>query len=330
MPRTAVIALGGNAFTRAGQRGTHDEQRTNALSMARTIADVRAAGWSVVVVHGNGPQVGNLSIQNEEGRALVPSQPLHSLGAMTQGELGSLICLAVREVNPDIDVCAMVTHVLVDRDDPAFANPTKPIGPFFTAERVSALATERGWAVAEDAGRGYRRVVASPRPVRIIEAEAVRQLADAGTVVVAGGGGGVPVTQSPSGLVGVEAVIDKDYVAARLGHELGADALVMVTGVPQVLLDFGQPTQRPLSEVDVADLERHLDGEEFAEGSMAPKVRAACQFLRGGGSVAVITTPELVSASLEGRRAGTRVVTGPPEAAAGVLARDHANEELAR
>jgi carbamate kinase len=311
MPRTAVIALGGNAFTRTGQRGTYDDQWENAVAMGRTIADVRAAGWRVVVVHGNGPQVGQLAIQNEEGRALVPSQPLFSLGAMTQGELGSMICLAVRAVDPGADVCALVTHVVVARDDPAFDHPTKPIGPFFSAERAAALAGERGWVVTEDAGRGFRRVVPSPQPLSIVESPAVRSLVDRGTVVVAGGGGGVPVLAEGGRLVGVDAVIDKDYVSARLAHELSADALVLVTGVPQVMLDFGGPTERPLHDLSAAQADAFLAAGEFPEGSMAPKIRAARQFLDGGGEMALVTTPELVTATLQGPGVGTRITAAP-------------------
>jgi carbamate kinase len=330
MAHTAVIALGGNAFTRAGQPGTYDEQLANARAMARTIASVRAAGWAVVIVHGNGPQIGNLAIQNEEGRALVPAQPLFSLDAMTQGELGSLICLAMHEVDPQVDVCALVTHVLVDQHDPAFEHPTKPIGPFFTAERAARLAAERDRVVTEDSGRGYRRVVASPRPTRIVESRSVRALVEAGTVVVAGGGGGVPVVQTDGGFRGADAVIDKDYVAAQLAHELTADALVLVTGVEHILLDFGLPTQRPLTEVDTHELGSHLLAGQFAEGSMAPKVRAACQFVQTGGTVAVVTTPELVAAALDGSGPGTRVVAGlPPSQQAAPTAR-RTDQEMTR
>lgn len=311
MPRTAVIALGGNAFTRAGQRGTYDDQWQNAQAMARTIADVRADGWQVVVVHGNGPQVGRLAIQNEEGRALVPSQPLFSLGAMTQGELGSMICLALRAVDPDADVCAVVTHVVVGHDDPAFHHPTKPIGPFFTAERAASLAEDRGWVVTEDAGRGFRRVVPSPDPLSIVESPAVRSLVDRGTVVVAGGGGGVPVLADGGHLAGVDAVVDKDYVSARLAHELSADALVLVTGVPHVMLDFGGPAERPVLELSAAEVGDLLAAGEFAEGSMAPKIRAARRFLDGGGQLALVTTPELVQAALRAPGVGTRITAGP-------------------
>jgi hypothetical protein len=186
MPKTAVVALGGNALTRAGQSGTYEGQTHNARTMARTVLAIRRSGWNVVIVHGNGPQVGNLAIQQEEGRQLVPAQPLFSLGAMTQGEIGSMIGLALRADEPDIAVAALITHVVVSPDDPAFASPTKPIGPFFTSERAAELAIERGWTVAEDSGRGVRRVVASPRPIEVLETSAIRSLLADGTVVVAG------------------------------------------------------------------------------------------------------------------------------------------------
>src|SRR6185437_13161120 len=168
MPKTVVVALGGNAFTRAGQTGTYEEQHSNALTMARSVLSIRRGGWNVVIVHGNGPQVGNLSIQQEEARRLVPIQPLFSLGAMTQGEIGSLISLALRAIDADVTVAALITHVVVSPDDPAFGAPTKPIGPFFTRERASELAAEHGWVVGPDSGRGFRRMVASPQPVELV------------------------------------------------------------------------------------------------------------------------------------------------------------------
>jgi len=278
------------------------------------------AGWEVVLVHGNGPQVGNLAIQQEEGSDAVPEQPLFSLGAMTQGQLGSLFALALRKVlgarAPDI--VPLVTHSEVDPADPAFADPTKPIGPFFTAEEAQAFAAERGWAVREDAGRGWRRVVPSPEPVRILESGPIRTLLDAGVVVIAAGGGGIPVVAAPGGYRGVEAVIDKDYAAERLATALGAEALVLVTSVEAVLLDYGTPKQRAMLEMSVEDAEAHLAEGQFPAGSMGPKVRAGVRFLRHGGEVAVITTPALVYASLEGTvselegRPGTRIVRVRP------------------
>ena len=169
MPKTAVVALGGNAFTRAGQTGTYEEQSRNALAMARSVLAIGRAGWNVVIVHGNGPQVGNLAIQQEEGRGLVPAQPLFSLGAMTQGGIGSLIELALHAGESDVAVAALITHVVVSPEDPAFGSPTKPIGPFFTGKQADELAAERGWTVGDDSGRGFRRLVPSPHPIEVVE-----------------------------------------------------------------------------------------------------------------------------------------------------------------
>jgi carbamate kinase len=318
MSKTAVVALGGNAFTRAGQTGTYEEQSDNALTMARCVLAIRRAGWDVVIVHGNGPQVGNLSIQQEEGRRLVPMQPLFSLGAMTQGEIGSLISLALRASDVDVAVAALITHVIVSPEDPAFGVPAKPIGPFFTAERASDLAAERGWVVGDDSGRGFRRVVASPQPIEVIETAAIKSLVSSGTLVIAGGGGGVPVVPGNAGLRGTEAVIDKDHVAGQLAASLAAQALVFVTDVPRLMLDFGRPAERALGEIDLASAERYQRDGQFPAGSMGPKVRAATRFLRSGGEVAVITTPELAARTVEptgdaaqngrGNGMGTRIV----------------------
>ena len=314
MPKTAVVALGGNALTRAGQTGTYDEQSDNAVTMARAVMGLRRSGWRVVIVHGNGPQVGNLAIQHEEGRRLVPAQPLFSLGAMTQGQIGSLISLALRAEQIDLPVAAVVTHVVVSPDDPAFARPSKPIGPFFTKARASELAAKRGWTVDDDSGRGFRRRVASPRPVTIVETPAIEALVASGSIVIAAGGGGVPVVSTGSGLRGVEAVIDKDYVAGQLASALGAQALVFVTDVPRLMIDFGDPTERALAEIDVDAAERYQQDGQFPPGSMGPKVDAATRFLRSGGDVAVISTAALAPVTLdstdagEGSGTGTRIV----------------------
>jgi carbamate kinase len=312
MPKTAVVALGGNALTRAGQTGTYDEQSDNAVSMARAVMGLRRSGWRVVIVHGNGPQVGNLAIQHEEGRRLVPAQPLFSLGAMTQGQIGSLISLALRAEQIDLPVAAVVTHVVVSSDDPAFARPSKPIGPFFTKARASELAAKRGWTVDDDSGRGFRRRVASPRPVTIVETPAIEALVTSGSIVIAAGGGGVPVVSTDTGLRGVEAVIDKDYVAGQLASALGAQALVFVTDVPRLMIDFGDPTERALAEIDVDAAERYQQDGQFPPGSMGPKVDAATRFLRSGGDVAVISTAALAAVTLDstdaGDGTGTRIV----------------------
>ncbi len=324
MAKTAVVALGGNALIREGQTGTYSEQEANATAMAKSVCSLLRTGWRVVLVHGNGPQVGNLAIQQEEGASLVPPQPLFALGSMTQGQLGSLICLALHKVGDPwlTGAVAVVTHVAVAADDPAFAAPSKPIGPFFSAEEAATLGEARHWAMKEDAGRGYRRVVASPEPVGIVETSAIRVLLEAGQVVVAAGGGGVPIVRTATGYAGVDAVIDKDYSAQQLATSLAAEALVLVTGVESVLLDYGTPQQRPIEEIACAEAERYLGEGQFPDGSMGPKVRAAVRFLRHGGEVAVITSPELVYASLEGTvsqlegTVGTRIVRVRPTLAA--------------
>lgn len=309
----ALIALGGNALCGADQTGTYTEQRENARAMAASIGELIDAGWQVVVVHGNGPQVGALGVQQEAAAPLVPPQPLFSLSAMTQGYLGSLIALALHErLGRDQQVVSVVTHVVVHGDDPAFAEPSKPIGPFYSATEARRLAEERRWTMAEDAGRGFRRVVPSPEPLGILEAESIRRIVDAGMVVIACGGGGVPVTMSVDGYVGVDAVIDKDLAAQRLASALGVDALALVTNVPAVQLGHGTPRQHDLHELGVDDAERYLTEGQFAAGSMGPKIAAAIRFIREGGEAVAITTPTLLASTMaatDGRPAGT-LVTG--------------------
>lgn len=309
MPKSVVMALGGNALTAAGQHGTYEEQAANAATMARSIRELLDEGWRVVIVHGNGPQVGNLAIQQDRGRSEVPEMPLFSLDAMTQGQLGSLLAIALyRACAGRHHIVATLSHVIVDLADPAFEHPTKPIGPFLTEAEAQAVAAAKGWTVQEDSGRGYRRVVPSPLPRGFVEIEAIRLLVEAGLVVVAGGGGGIPVARHDGVWDGVDAVIDKDHAAAELALQLGADALVLVTGVEAVMLDFGRPTQRSLDLVDVDEVERHLADGQFPAGSMGPKMRAADRFVRGGGAVAVVTTADRAAATL---RAGTDPGSGP-------------------
>jgi carbamate kinase len=314
MLKTVVVALGGNAITRSGEAGTHAEQAANARRMAESVCRVRDAGWSVVIVHGNGPQIGNLAIQQDAGASHVPGLPLFCLGAMTEGQLGSLLSLALREAGAGRlpGIVSVVTHTVVDADDPAFARPTKPIGPFLEEETARRQAQEMGWTVGEDAGRGYRRLVASPEPRRIVELDDIRCLVDHGSVVVAAGGGGVPVVQDGHVLRGVDAVIDKDLAAERLASALNAHALVLVTGVPRVVLDFGTPDARDVAEMTADEADAHASEGQFPEGSMGPKVRAAVRFVSSTGGTAVITDPERVCASLDpggGHGAtGTRIV----------------------
>jgi carbamate kinase len=307
----ALIALGGNALCGADQTGTYTEQRENARAMAASIGELIDTGWRVVVVHGNGPQVGALGVQQEAAATLVPPQPLFSLSAMTQGYLGSVIALALHErLGREHQVVSVVTHVVVHGDDPAFAAPSKPIGPFYSATEAHRLASERRWVMAEDAGRGFRRVVPSPEPLGILEADTIRRIFDDGMVVISCGGGGVPVTMTVDGYVGVDAVIDKDLAAQRLASALGVEALALVTSVPAVQLGHGTPRQHDLHELGVDDAERYLAEGQFAAGSMGPKVAAAIRFIREGGEAVAITTPALLASTMaasDGRPAGTLV-----------------------
>lgn len=313
MRKTVVVALGGNAITREGQAGTFDDQLANAREMAEAICVMRVAGWNVVIVHGNGPQVGNLAIQQEEAAHRVPELPLFWLVAMTEGQLGSLLTLALREVGgPDLPgVVTVVTHMLVDAADPAFARPTKPIGPFLDEATARRHATERGWTVGSDAGRGYRRLVASPEPRGIVELDGIRALVDRGSVVVATGGGGIPVVADGGVLRGVDAVIDKDLAAERLASSLGADVLMLVTGVPQVMLDFGTPGARAVDTMTAGEAAAHAAAGQFPEGSMGPKIRAAVRFVDATGGTAVITDAAHAAAAVDAG-GGTRIVAARP------------------
>ncbi len=314
-PRTVVIALGGNAITLEGQSGTYDEMLANCQSLAKSIVAIHQAGWKVIITHGNGPQVGNLAVQQDKAEDFVPSQPLFALGAMTQGLIGHLIESALlNESGLEAgSVVSVVTHVAIDQDDPAFKRPTKPIGPFYTLDQAQEHSARTGQQVVEDAGRGYRVVVASPRPRRILERTAIATLADQGFMVIAGGGGGIPVIDDHGTIRGVGAVIDKDRAAALLAVELKADALVLVTGVDTVLLDFGKPNQRELNVVAVEEMRAHAQAGQFPEGSMGPKVEAAIDFVEACDGVAVITSASLTSDALDNLLGpGTHIVRRVP------------------
>jgi carbamate kinase len=319
MTRTAVVALGGNALTRKGQAGACDEMLANAAAMASAVNDVIEAGWRVVVVHGNGPQVGNLALQ-QEATTMVPGQPLPLLTAMTQGLLGSLLARAIDLLRGPGTAAALITHVIVDPADPAFRSPSKPIGPFFGRADARGLAETRDWVIQPDSGRGYRRVVASPEPRNVIEIDALRTLVDAGHLVIAGGGGGIPMFGATSHSGAVNAVIDKDRAAGLIAHLLGAEALLLVTAVDRVMLDYGKPTQSELGTITAAEASRYLGEGQFPPGSMGPKIEAALRFLAQGGELTVITSPGLLAATLSGTgpRLGTRIEPGLSLAERGV------------
>lgn len=337
MTKTAVVALGGNALTLPGHAGTCEEMLGSAAALAASVNEVIEAGWRVVIVHGNGPQVGNLALQ-QESTTLVPAQPLGMLGAMTQGQLGSLIALSIDVLRGPGSAVSLITHVTVDRADPAFLVPTKPIGPFFGRAQAERLAADRGWVVQPDSGHGYRRVVASPEPTGIMEIDAIRALVDAGLLVIAAGGGGIPLTgwgstaapsddgmllangPPPVGALPVsryaDAVIDKDRAARLLATLIGAQALLLVTAVDRVMLDYGTPQESSLGAISADQAARYLAEGQFPPGSMGPKIGAALRFLADGGDLAVITSPGLLAETLAGSGpgGGTRIESCPARA----------------
>jgi carbamate kinase len=304
-----VIALGGNAILRSKELSSYEAQFHNVRQTCRTVVSLIKDGAQVVVTHGNGPQVGNLLIQNEAAAALVPEVPLDVCGAETQGQIGYMLQQALRDELRAIGVYrpvgTIVTQVLVNADDPAFAAPTKPIGPFLPREVAERRAREWNETWAEVDQRGWRKLVPSPQPQGIIESDVISTLVDRGVIVIASGGGGVPVLRRPDGrLEGVQAVVDKDTAAYRLARELRADVLLILTDVDGVAVDFGKPTQRFLRHVTLEELEDHLVHEPFSAGSMGPKVRAAYRFVRDGGRQSTICRLEDALAGFRGE-AGT-------------------------
>lgn len=311
--RTIVVALGGNALQRQGEASSRAQQRVADETIAQLLPLIQA-GHRVAIVHGNGPQVGNIVLHEEAiNTEAVPSLPLEDSGAMSQGLIGFWLqqaihdALATRGVH-DKYAASIVTQTVVDQADPAFQNPTKPIGPFYSEEEAKKVQAERGYTVREDSGRGWRRVVPSPKPQEIVEAPVIKALVDAGVLVVSTGGGGIPVLRDASGqLSGVAAVIDKDFGAAKLADTLGADTLLILTSVDAAKVNFGQPTEQSLGEVSVEELQQHIDAGQFAAGSMLPKTQAALSFVAGAsGRTAIITSLEKTADAINGA-AGTRI-----------------------
>lgn len=314
MAKTVVLAFGGNAIVRPGQKGTYEEQKANIQDTCRQVVDLVRAGYRLVITHGNGPQVGSILIKNELAKDVVPAMPLDVLVSNTQASIGYMIQQSLgyelQRAGLNIPVVSLVTQVVVDPGDPAFQNPTKPIGPFYTEEEARRLAAEKGYKVVEDSHRGWRRVVPSPQPLEIIEKEAIKALIHAGIIVVAAGGGGIPVVRRPDGsLGGVEAVIDKDRAARLLASEVGADVLFLLTEVEQVYLDFGRPSQRAVARLTVAEAKKYLAEGQFPPGSMGPKVEAAISFVEAGGEKAIIGSLSQAAAAVSGK-SGTAIVAG--------------------
>jgi carbamate kinase len=309
--KIALIAFGGNALLPDSQRGLQDEQMRHAQKAAELMASVVRKGYELIIVHGNGPQVGNLLIQMEESVTKIPPYSLDICDAMTEGSMGYLLERAIinelRKHSIDKEAITVITQVIVDKDDPAFQAPTKPIGPFYTRFRAKELAREKKWTIVEDAGRGYRRVVPSPKPIDVVPKWVIRDLVQAGRVVIAAGGGGIPVIINSRGLFeGVEAVIDKDYAASLIAREVKVDLFIILTGTDRVYIDYGKPEQKPLDILGIAQARELLLQGQFPAGSMGPKIKAAIEFIEAGGEEVLITSASYLKAALI-NRSGTRI-----------------------
>ncbi len=310
-----VVALGGNAICQAHQKGTTQEQLENVDVTASQIAKLIKAGNEVVVTHGNGPQVGDLMVQMEAGKDLVPAQTMYVCGAMTQGQIGWMMANRLqhhlKKMNIKKPVAAVVTQMLVSNDDPDFKDPSKPVGVFYTKEEAMRLKEEMGYTVKEvkpGAEKSWRRVVPSPDPIEIIESEAIAALVKSGVVVIADGGGGIPVREDESGnIVGVDAVIDKDLGGFVLSKVVNADKFVILTDVEKACLNYGKPDQKELGTVTLAEMEKYYEEGHFLKGSMGPKVKACLRFVKNTGKEAIITSLDKVDEAIEGKT-GTRII----------------------
>ena len=309
--KTMLLAVGGNSLIRAGEKGTIAEQRANAQRTAAQIVQLIRAGYRIVLTHGNGPQVGAALLRSERGASQVPGHPLDVCGASTQGEIGYLLQQSLQTelqlANLHVPVATVVTQSVVSPTDPSMQHPTKPIGPFYSLADAEERKRLFGWEIVEDAARGYRRVVPSPDPIDIVELEVIRDLVDQGVLVIACGGGGIPVTCAGGKLQGVEAVIDKDRASAFLASHLGVDLFVISTDTDFVYLDYKKPTQRPLRQIRAAELDEHAKAGHFPPGNMGPKIESVLRFLRTGGKEAVITSCENLCQAVVGS-AGTHVL----------------------
>jgi carbamate kinase len=306
---TIVIALGGNAIKQAHEKGTAEEQFENVRITCKHILEMIKRGYRVVITHGNGPQAGNLLIQQEEAKSLVPPQPLDIVGAMTQGQIGYMLQQTLinylRKAGLNIPVATIITQVLVDEKDPDFNDPSKPVGPFYTKEEAEKLEKEKGYTIKKVKPSGdkpYRRVVPSPDPIKIVESEAIKRLVEAGVVVIASGGGGIPVMLNEEGeLQGLEAVIDKDLAGERLAEVVKPDIFLILTDVEKVKLNFGKQNEKELDKMSIEEAKKYLEEGHFLPGSMGPKVKACIRFIEFGGKKAIITSLDKAIDALEGR-----------------------------
>ncbi|MBZ5573546.1 MAG: carbamate kinase [Acidobacteriia bacterium] len=309
--KTMLLAVGGNSLIRSGEKGTIAEQLANARRTAAEIAGLCRAGYQIVLTHGNGPQVGAALLRSERGASQVPGHSLDVCDASTQGEIGYLLQQSLeselRNAGLHVPVVTILTQSVVSPDDPALQHPSKPIGPFYSRADAEERKRTLGWDIVEDASRGYRRVVPSPEPIEIIELEVIQDLVEHGVLVIACGGGGIPVVWKDGRLQGVEAVIDKDRASALLASRLGVDLFVISTDTDCVYLDYKKPTQRPLHQVSAAELAEYAKAGQFPPGNMGPKIESVLRFLRQGGKEAIVTSCENLRKAVDGS-AGTHIL----------------------
>ena len=312
--KTMLLAVGGNSLIRAGEKGTITEQRSNARRTAAEIVKLIRDDYRIVLTHGNGPQVGAALLRSERGTSQVPGHPLDVCGACTQGEIGYLLEQSLQAelqlAGLHVPIATVLTQSLVEADDPSMQHPTKPIGPFYSRADAEERKRLFGWEIVEDAARGYRRVVPSPEPIDIVELEVIRDLTEHGVLVIACGGGGIPVVSENGSMQGVEAVIDKDFASALLASRLGTDLFVISTDTDYVYLDYKKPTQRPLRKVTTSELHDYSEAGHFPPGNMGPKIEAVLRFLGNGGKEAIITSAENLWAAVV-ECEGTHVLNDP-------------------
>ena len=311
MGRKAVIAIGGNSILRAEQKGTIQEQFANTIETAEHVADMIMMGYELVITHGNGPQVGNMLLMSEKTEEILYPLLLDICDSNTQGSMGYMIqqtlgnVLKKRKIKKS--VVTVVTQVVVDRNDSAFKKPTKPIGSFYSKENAEKYRKEKKWDIIEDAGRGYRRVVPSPEPLEIVENEVIQKLVDDDVIVIAVGGGGIPVVKEKNFLKGVEAVIDKDLASSLLASNINAELLLISTNVEKVFLNYNKPNQKGIDRMTVKDAKKYLSEGHFPPGSMGPKIEAGIRFLEKGGKEVIITSPECIGDALK-NKTGTHII----------------------
>jgi len=309
MKKLAVVAIGGNAVNRPGEEATAENMMKNLAETARFLVSM-LDDYDIVITHGNGPQVGNLLVQQELAKHVIPPFPIDVNDAQTQGSLGYMIALTLgnelRKRNIQRDIAAVVTQIIVDKNDPGFQKPSKPVGPFYSQEEAEKLQQEKGWIMKEDAGRGWRRVVPSPIPLDIVEKNVIKTLVEKDMIVIAAGGGGIPVIQESGTLKGVEAVIDKDRASALLAKEIGADILIILTGVEKVYINYNKPDQKALDLLTVEEAKKYLAEGQFPSGSMGPKIEAAIDFVTSTGRECLITDMAVLDKALKGLT-GTRI-----------------------